>query len=194
MARPKSSRPNTGGGDTPVLLERPFAVSELFERAGETIDIEADEVERVAIAKAFGLEELLWLRARIEPRREGGVLALAGFVRARLVQICGVTLEPFENDLEEPIDARFSDDPKTRAARDNAAAGNEADWDDPPEPLPGDHLDLGPIVLEYFALGIDPYPRRPGAVFEIAPGESKGEQESPKSPFAVLQSLKNEKK
>ena len=178
----------------PALLERPFAVTELFERVGEIIEIEADEAERTAIAEDFGLEALLSLTARIVPAREGRVLHIGGTVSARLVQICGVTLEPFENTLEEPIDMRFSDDPKACAARADAAPGNEADWEDPPDPLPDGDLDLGLVVLEHLALGIDPYPRSPGATF--APeADTRGEaSEEQVSPFEILRRLKLEQK
>ena len=37
---------------------------------------------------------------------------------------------------------------------------------DTPEPLAEGYVDLGVIATEYFLLGIDPYPRKEGAVFE----------------------------
>jgi hypothetical protein len=46
-------------------------------------------------------------------------------------------------------------------------------------------VDLGAIATEFLILGIDPYPRKPGAVFE-PPQSGDGEA----SPFAALAALK----
>ncbi|SRR6266508_57742 len=56
---------------------------------------------------------------------------------------------------------------------------------DAPEPLVGGVVDLGALATEYLMLGIDPYPRKPGAVFE---GAAVGD--SPTNPFAALAALK----
>ena len=53
------------------------------------------------------------------------------------------------------------------------------------EPLVGGTVDLGAIATEYFLLGIDPYPRKPGAVFEPP---SAGDAAT--KPFAALAALK----
>ena len=46
-------------------------------------------------------------------------------------------------------------------------------------------IDLGAVATEFLILGIDPYPRKPGAVFEApAAGEGGGH------PFAALAALK----
>ena len=42
-------------------------------------------------------------------------------------------------------------------------------------------IDLGALAAEFFALGLDPYPRKPGAEF-VAPPEPA----PPDSPFAAL--------
>ena len=65
------------------------------------------------------------------------------------------------------------------------AVGDDLEAEDPPDPLVGDHIDLGAVAREFVALGLDPYPRKPGVVFayeEDAPGEE--------SPFARLAALK----
>ena len=58
------------------------------------------------------------------------------------------------------------------------------------EALVGGMVDLGAIATEYFLLGIDPYPRKPGAVFdhEIAPPDPEDH------PFAALKALKGKPK
>ncbi len=46
-------------------------------------------------------------------------------------------------------------------------------------------VDLGAIATEYFLLGIDPYPRKPGAEFQ-----SPSAGEAAANPFAALAALK----
>ena len=53
-----------------------------------------------------------------------------------------------------------------------------------PEPLVGGVVDLGALATEFLILGLDPYPRKQGAVFE-APQEEKPES----GPFAALSQL-----
>ena len=57
---------------------------------------------------------------------------------------------------------------------------------DPPEPIEGGVIDLGRLATDALLLGIDPYPRKPDAVFdhETTPPDPKDH------PFAALQALK----
>jgi hypothetical protein len=102
-------------------------------------------------------------------------------------QTCGVTLEPFDSDLEGQIHLRAL--PEGSAALGGAdEAGGELDLDpesdDPPDVLTDDRIDLAAYVVEDLSLAIDPFPRKPGVEFE-AP-----EQSGELSPFAVLAKLK----
>ena len=60
-----------------------------------------------------------------------------------------------------------------------------ASADEEPEPLIGNAVDLGLLATEYFILGIDPYPRKPGAAFD-AP---KAAADAAGNPFAALAAL-----
>jgi hypothetical protein len=51
--------------------------------------------------------------------------------------------------------------------------------------LIGGAVDLGAIATEFLMLGIDPYPRAPGAVFEPPAADDRGG-----GPFAALAALK----
>jgi hypothetical protein len=53
-------------------------------------------------------------------------------------------------------------------------------WNDP-EPLEGGIVDLGALATEFLILGLDPYPRKPGAVF-VPPQGADLDQ----GPFAAL--------
>ena len=72
-------------------------------------DIEADEAEREAIAEVGGLREVLAAHASLDVTpMSGGRFHVAGRVRARVGQTCVVTLDPIENDIDEPIDLIFA--------------------------------------------------------------------------------------
>jgi hypothetical protein len=65
------------------------------------------------------------------------------------------------------------------------AGPNPEEVDDPGEPLVNGAADLGAVATDFFLLGIDPYPRKPGALFSGPP-----EDRAADSPFAALDRLK----
>ena len=50
-----------------------------------------------------------------------------------------------------------------------------------PDPIVDGKIDLGALTAEFFALGLDPYPRKPGVSFE-----SPEQPEASVSPFSAL--------
>lgn len=52
---------------------------------------------------------------------------------------------------------------------------------DEPDPIIDGKVDLGVLAAEFFALGLDPYPRKPGASFK-----PPDEQRAKDSPFSAL--------
>ena len=116
-----------------------------------------------------------------------GRFYVTGRVRARIEQTCVVTLDPIENDIDEPIDLVFAPPeqiPQLADLADDAEAdGNETD---PPEPIINGIIDLGRLATDALFLGIDPYPRKPDAVFahEVTPSDPEDH------PFAALKALK----
>jgi len=153
-------------------------------KEGQAVTIDATAAEREALAKLYDLPAIAALTAtlRVEPAGRGGA-RVTGEVRGELTQICVVSLEPFATTVEEPVDVRFApaadEDSARRAARESLTL-SVADEDDP-DPVVDGRIDLGALAAEFFALGIDPYPRKPGAQF-VTPVE----QAAPDSPFAAL--------
>ncbi|MEO1103491.1 MAG: DUF177 domain-containing protein [Pseudomonadota bacterium] len=161
-------------------LSRPVGVRRLHKE--EHISLAATEEERAAIAQELELLALDSLTAEltVRPWRSEGV-RVEGVVRGSLTQPCSITLEPVPATVEEAIDVRLHPD-----AAPTSTVDVDPDAPDPPEPLESDFVDVGAIALEHFVLGIDPYPRAPGATFE----EEFDEEKEP-SPFAALAALKN---
>ena len=167
----------------------PIALSEV-PQDGRHVDLVADARVRAAIARLAGLAALSRLSASFDVSRHGrDGLRVIGRVHAMVVQTCVVTLEPIKNEVDEPVDLVFS--PSSRPMPDGRDAGEieleiELLPEEAPEPLVGGVIDLGAIATEFLILGIDPYPRKPGAVFE---GPAAEEDENAR-PFAALAALK----
>jgi uncharacterized metal-binding protein YceD (DUF177 family) len=164
----------------------PVAVADIPE-TGRHIELQADGPIRDAIAGAAGLSALPRLDASFDLVRHGSNgLRLTGRVTATVVQGCVVTLEPVESEIDEAVDLTFLADPGLATA---AGGLQSLDADEPPELLRDGTVDLGAVATEFLLLGIDPYPRKPGAVFDApAVADPSGH------PFAALAALKKGEK
>ncbi len=156
--------------------------------AGLHREIEASESERQAIAAIAGLRELPRLAASLDlVPGEGDRVHVTGRVTGSVGQTCVVTLEPLTSELDEDVDVMFAPEAEATAARSKADDdGEDALADDPPEPIVNGQIDLGALAVEFLMLGLDPYPRKAGAVFEpiIQPADPADH------PFAALAALK----
>ena len=161
----------------------PLAVSDVPE-SGRHIDLVADEQARAAIARLAGLRDLPRLTASFDvaPHGRGG-LSVTGQVSATVGQTCVVTLEPVENQVNEAIDLVFA--PAETLPVIGHGEEIEVPLEDAPEAIIGRHIDLGAIASEFLMLGIDPYPRKPDAVFEVPAASDDSAH-----PFAALAALK----
>lgn len=152
---------------------------------GLHLEIEAPDDVRAAIAKLAGLREVKRLSAAFDLARRGAGVQVDGQITGTVGQTCVVTLEPIENDVVETVDLRFT--PQAVTADDDLTAAALAGPDDQEalEPLVGGKVDLGGLTTEFLMLGIDPYPRKPGAEFAPPKVEDAGGH-----PFAALEALK----
>jgi uncharacterized metal-binding protein YceD (DUF177 family) len=154
---------------------------------GLQMDIAPDAVVREALAKSAGLMALPRLEASFDLTPQGSDgLHVAGRVSASIVQSCVVTLDPLESEIAEEIDLLFM--PPVGAAKEedvSAQAGREVEIRDEPEVLDDGAVDLGELAIEFFLLGIDPYPRKPGVLFETPQDDDPSAR-----PFAALAALK----
>jgi uncharacterized metal-binding protein YceD (DUF177 family) len=157
---------------------------ESLPREGQVVTIEATPTERDALASFYKLPAIAALTAtlRLEPWGRRGA-RVTGAVYGELTQVCIVSLEPFPATVDEDVDVRFAPptaaDPKSSAQEAQAFA--LADQDEP-DPIIDGKIDLGALAAEFFALGLDPYPRKPGAVLE----EERTNSEPIESPFSAL--------
>jgi uncharacterized metal-binding protein YceD (DUF177 family) len=157
-----------------ALLSRPMSVADLPPEGSEAA-VETTPEEREALALEFKLPAIHALRGSFRLAGTRNRAHVSGRVEATVTQVCVVTLEPFDSNITEQVEVDF------------AAPGAEpANHDrDPPDEIISGMIDLGALTAEFLALGLDPYPRRPGVDFAFEP------EETPQSPFAALGKLKS---
>lgn len=183
--------------EAPVLT-RPLAVSDI-PPDGRTVIVDATEAERIELARELDIPAVHRLAAEIEVKpwsRHGW--RMTGRVRAAVTQTCVVTLEPLEAEVDEAIDVKFVPEAEAERYRPKPDAAGEVDLgaepEDPPDVFDGATLDPGRVAEEHFMLGLDPYPRKPGASFDPVrfglAGDGPGG--GTVSPFAALSKLKGD--
>lgn len=133
------------------------------------------------------------------------MVRVEGEIKAEFQNLCVVTLEPFESSLQETVDIRFASPEKIHTLKEKEEETNEphhtgydknslmahssmaSDSWDTLEPFQEGKIDLIDLIYQTFCLHLDPYPKKPGAVF-VNVEEEKSEKDSP---FAVLKNLKH---
>jgi uncharacterized metal-binding protein YceD (DUF177 family) len=184
------SRPNVASGPDPWRV--PVIVAQIPD-TGLHRKLEASAAERQAMAETGGLREVVSVQADFDVvPKSGNRIQVTGHVRARIGQTCVVTLDPMESDIDEEVDLIFAPEAEVRRLADLMEEGQDDQEQvaDPPEAIVNGIIDLGRLATDVLFLAVDPYPRKPGVVFEaevIAPDPED-------HPFAVLKALQDGKK
>jgi uncharacterized metal-binding protein YceD (DUF177 family) len=171
-------------------LSRPIKVEEIGE--GRSGKIEATEAEMEAIASLLDLAGLTGLSFSYKLRHAGGErLSLTGILEAEVTQTCVVTLEPVASHLKIPVATEFwphSLVEELEQKEEDPAHAALLDW---PEAVMDGRIDLGPLIYETLATGLDPYPKRQGASFDWSHTAPETAAEGESGPFAALAKLKS---
>lgn len=122
---------------------------------GLHVEIEAGAAERAAIAARLGVPQVNRLKGVFKVVRSVGGVDLDATIDAAVIRECVVSLEPFEETIAEPFRLSF--------ARQAASAPEIEIDEETPEPLEGEALDLGEILIQQLSLAMAAYPRKPGA-------------------------------
>jgi uncharacterized metal-binding protein YceD (DUF177 family) len=155
--------------------------------------LEASAAERQAMAETAGLREVVSVQADFDVvPKSGNRIQVTGHVRARIGQTCVVTLDPMESEIDEAVDLIFAPEAEVRRLADLMEEGQDENEQvaDPPEAIVNGIIDLGRLATDALFLAVDPYPRKPGVVFE--PEVTVPDPED--HPFAVLKALQDKKK
>lgn len=171
----------TDDGRSPISF--PVNVARLPQK-GMPVRIDADENQRAALASVHGLNLVSRLSVQMEVVgwKKGGV-RVTGRVKADIEQACIATLEPVDEEVDEDFSALFLPEGSRLAVPQQMVEGEmilDAEGEDAPELFSGDTIDVGALAEEFFALGINAYPRKEGAA---APSGDE-EQEERRGPLA----------
>lgn len=159
-----------------------------IDASGLHVRVEANDAERGEIARIAGLRDLPKLVAEFELVPSGhDEVRVVGQVNAIAGQSCVVTLDRVENAIEEPVNLLFA--PASAIPEPTDQDSEDEPAEDPPEPIVNGRIDLAKLAVEFLILGIDPYPRKPDAVFEPVHTPPAPEDH----PFAGLAALKEPK-
>lgn len=150
------------------------------------LQVEADEAERAALARRFGLPAIHALHAQVAFAPHGEAIDARGRLTASFDQRCAVSDTPFATTLDEPVAFRFvpalaehGEDEEIEFASD---APDEIAYD-------GAAFDLGEALAQSFGLALDPYAVGPDA--EAARREAGlVSEDAPSGPFAALAALR----
>lgn len=171
-----------------IPFSRVFAWSGVQPR-GTPVAFQASPAECEAMADALGIVKVASASAEftISPFRKTG-FKVVGEVRAEVEQACVVTLDPVPESIHEIVDLRYLPESEIEPVSEEIEV--DIDAEDPPEPILGSTVDLGVLTTEFIAVGLDPYPRKPGV--EFTPFiEDDGSEDEAESPFAGLAALKD---
>jgi uncharacterized metal-binding protein YceD (DUF177 family) len=140
---------------------------------GLAMTVEATPAECSALAMRMGLPAIHALRCTFElDRQRGDIIVARGHLHAHLRQTCVITLDDFDDDLEEFFQIRF------------VPEGEETEIVDPETddeiPYTGNTIDIGEAAAEQLGLALDPYPRAPGAELPEQPADPE------ENPFAAM--------
>ena len=137
-----------------------------------------------AIARRFGLAEVLSLAATVTCTADGPTVRVTGRLRAEIVQSCAVSGEHFPVRISEPVALVFVPASSAPASEEiielDAAELDEIE-------MQGTQFDLGEALAQGLALAVDPYAEGPGA--EAARHQAGVMDPSDVGPFAALKKL-----
>ena len=159
-------------------LTRPIRVDRMARAQGDFV-VTATPEECAALATDFGIPAIRDLVGRF---RVGGTLenlTVTGSVEAVVTQICTVSLDAFEAPVRETVDVTFTDG--------EIPTGHDAEEIDVPDPIVNGRVDFGLLTAEFLAMGLDPYPRKPGVTFAEPEPDADG------APLAGLRALQGGK-
>lgn len=160
-------------------LSHPVRIEDI-PASGLDVRLSLTEEERHALAKFLDVPAFPTLTAHFKLVRKGHRVQVDGEIHGDVTRTCVVSLDEFPMVVNETCSILFDEkvDPDAALAEENP---------DAPEPLIDGLIDLGAILCEFTALGLDPYPRKPGAVFAF---HDKGDVDE--NPFAALAALKDQ--
>lgn len=155
---------------------------------GRDIEVSPGADERAAIAAQIGVTSVDSLAVRLHAVRFRGGMRVTGRLTASVTQPSVLTLEPFAQDIAEPIDRIFlPGGEKQYAGPAHAEIFVDLEGDDVPDHFEGNEADLSDLIVETLALAVDLYPREADVSLEDTGFKPDVDTTSP---FDALKALK----
>jgi len=154
--------------------------------AGENrVAVSAEEGERAALAKRFGLAGIDLLDTDYVINRDASGVVARGHLSAAVVQHCSVTGDPLPVTVEEDFAIRFLPEPEAESTEEAELSEDECDT----VFYTGSAIDLGEAAAETLLLSLDPFPRGPNAAAALKEAGVISEDEV--TPLGALSALKD---
>ncbi len=183
----------SGKANESGLCSRIFKTDEISANGiSERLEVNADE--RAGIAKILDLVSLDSMHMDFKLHRSGRArFKFEGQLSVEAVQSCVVTLEPIECKIDEHIAIEFWPPEEVERLESEAEEeGMEVPLDGP-EPIQEACIDVGHLAYEHLAAALEPFPRRPGIIFDWEDPQIGKTSHGSDKPFAELARLKNQK-
>jgi uncharacterized metal-binding protein YceD (DUF177 family) len=169
-------------------FSRPVRIDTLGPSPRE-VSIGANEKERAALARRFGLVAVDYLSAEAALTLNGDTVTAVGSLDAKVTQSCVASNLPVEAELDEEFRIVFRPQPQD-GRTDEEIELSEGELD--VVFYSGGSIDLGEAIAETLSLSLDPYPRSPESDAALRDSGVKSEAEA--GPFAALAALKDKLK
>jgi uncharacterized metal-binding protein YceD (DUF177 family) len=148
------------------------------------VNLSADDIQRGALARRFGLLSLARLEADLAYWSDGDAIRVEGRYIAEVEQSCVVTGTPVQAHIADDFALRFIGETEYAPDAEIELAGDDCEtlFHD------GRIVDVGEAVAQSLGLAIDPFPRSPSADATLREaGISDGHEAGP---FAALAALR----
>jgi uncharacterized metal-binding protein YceD (DUF177 family) len=162
----------------PVEFSRLMALDDIGDETALTLEPTAQELE--ALSQRMKVEVLaLKGRLTVTIARDRVSHKVCGSFSARVIQICSILLEPFEQTIEETFTVYFS--PEGHPSVTLMEQEDQELYTDP-------NVDMGEVMVQYFCLSLDDHPVCP-AHKTIPKPEVETQPVAKKNPFEALSAL-----
>jgi uncharacterized metal-binding protein YceD (DUF177 family) len=162
-------------------LSRPIRLDQIGP-ATQSLDLAADEAERLALSRRFGLRAIDSLDAHYSLDADGEGWLARGTLRAHVVQACVASGQDVPEAIDAPFAIRFLRDAEP-AAEEIELSEDECDV----MTIEDDRIDMGEALAQTLVLNLAPYPRAPDADEYLRKMGVKTEEEA--GPLGALRAL-----
>jgi uncharacterized metal-binding protein YceD (DUF177 family) len=185
----KRSHPETQKQDVRHSALSHRLIVDSLPRTGQHVVLRVSEDDLLKISQELDIPSVSKIEANfLAVPSKSGITRITGDVKARVEQVCVVSLEAFPTEIHERVDLKFMDADKLERPT-KAEVERSLEEEDPPEPIYNGVIDLGALAVEFIAIALDPFPRKPGVELPVSL-----DPEKTTSPFAVLAALKKSPK